>query len=483
MRDIKTYLSVAPAGIENYIGNGYYFLTDFDKALTSAIAFFLVAKCVRLILYLIYGAMLPKFRKALLLNGLALALIAAINIPLMFVTTPWLIITLWTTGILVEILSRYFIALGLQIMHSRQKHRGQTSYVPAASIEHIMERMVLFTILIIGEAILVANYTAGAGTYGLSKEFGRSALGVTLAFLICWLFFDADAARVFVHALRRNWFTSISFTNIHLPLCASLILMASSMHMLVANDEVEQGYLWFFSGSLATTVLCIAGIGMLHHSLDRHRSAMMPHHIRMLWRIIAAVLIACMPLRTHWSSMGFLGVNVAILAWLAAFETIGKVGAVGKRYDEKRANELKAARAALGTSDGGGSGGAGGARSAGAGSEAGYSMLERGEKSSDGHSMSRGATATSMAPLHPQQQQSPFLAPGEQSDSIRDRLFYRMRKLNKDWAVRAPRRASWHEYEDLTGAERGEEDVGIESELGKLEVKEVSSGQRWAYAV
>jgi len=58
-----------------------------------------------------------------------------------------------------------------------------------------------------------------------------------------------------------------------------------------------------------------------------------------------------------------------------------------------------------------------------------------------------------------------------------------MRKLNKDWAVRAPRRASWHEYEDLTGAERGEEDVGIESELGKLEVKEVSSGQRWAYAV
>ena len=56
------------------------------------------------------------------------------------------------------------------------------------------------------------------------------------------------------------------------------------------------------------------------------------------------------------------------------------------------------------------------------------------------------------------------------------------RKLHKDGAVKGPgRRASWHEYDDLTGPERGEEDVGVESELGKLEVKEVSSGERWAY--
>ncbi|KAK0520803.1 hypothetical protein OC842_006986, partial [Tilletia horrida] len=442
--------------------------------------FFLVAKAVRLLLYLVYGAFLPKFRKALWLNGLALALIAAVNIPLIFVTTPGLIIFLWTAGIAVEIFSRYFIALGLQVMHARQKHRGQTSYIPAASIEHIMERMVLFTILIIGEAILVSNYSSTEGTFGLSKEFGRSALAITLAFEICWLFFDADAARVFVHALRRNWFTSISFTTIHLPLCASLILMASALHVLVTQEEVAQGYLWYFSGSLSVTILCIAGIGMLHHSLDRHGSALMPHYVRIFWRLVASVIIACMPLKAHWTTLGFLAVHVAILAWLVAFETIGKVGAVGKRYDEHKAGELKAARAALYASErkreeGAVPAGAGGGA---AGAGTGFSMQPMGEKPGAGAAGAPpGAAAYAVPPG-----ESPFLAPGEHS-SMRDRLFYRMRRLNKDWTVRAPRRASWHEYEDLTGAERGEEDVGIESELGKLQVKEVSSGQRWAYAV
>ncbi|KAK0547787.1 hypothetical protein OC846_004383 [Tilletia horrida] len=467
--------------LSNYIGNGYYFGEHYDSALRCAIAFFLVAKCVRLLLYLIYGALLPKFRKALWLNGLALGLIAAINIPLIFVTTPWLIILLWTAGIAVEIFSRYFIALGLQIMHARQKHKGQTSYIPAASIEHIMERMVLFTILIIGESILVSNYSATPGLFGISHEFGRSALAITLSFLICWLFFDADAARVFVHALRRNWFTSISFTNLHLPLCASLILMASAMHVLVTQETADQGYLWYFSGSLATTVLCIAGIGLLHHSLDLHGSAKFPHHVRIIWRLVAAVIIACMPLRTGWTSLSFLAVNVGILAWLVAFETIGKVGAVGKHYDEKKAAELKAAREALYASE-----------------KAGRAPRESSaglDDSFGGAKGSAGASSFSMGPINNNNKNNRDVeavdstgtmyvaATQQEGATFRDKLFYRMRRLNKDWTVRAPRRADWHEYEDLTGAERGEEDVGIESELGKLQVKEVSSGQRWAYAV
>lgn len=57
-----------------------------------------------------------------------------------------------------------------------------------------------------------------------------------------------------------------------------------------------------------------------------------------------------------------------------------------------------------------------------------------------------------------------------------------MRRINKDGMVKGPdRRASWHEFDDLTGDELGEMDCGIESELGHLRSKEVASGQRWAY--
>ena len=43
------------------------------------------------------------------------------------------------------------------------------------------------------------------------------------------------------------------------------------------------------------------------------------------------------------------------------------------------------------------------------------------------------------------------------------------------------RELSWHPYEGLTLAETGEEDVGMEGELGHLQMKELSAGQRWAY--
>ncbi len=48
--------------------------------------------------------------------------------------------------------------------------------------------------------------------------------------------------------------------------------------------------------------------------------------------------------------------------------------------------------------------------------------------------------------------------------------------------LRLDKRGSWHPFDDLTAGERGEEDVGIESEIGHLEEKDLTYGQRWAYA-
>lgn len=48
--------------------------------------------------------------------------------------------------------------------------------------------------------------------------------------------------------------------------------------------------------------------------------------------------------------------------------------------------------------------------------------------------------------------------------------------------LRLKRNLSWHPYDGLTLGEQGEEDVGMEGELGRLEMKELSEGQRWAFA-
>ena len=89
--------------------------------------------------------------------------------PLVFTTretSPALILWLAAAGLIAELLSRYFIAAAMQISHGRAKHRGQSSFIPALSIEHLMERMMLFVILTTGEILIVSSYTATSDSIG-----------------------------------------------------------------------------------------------------------------------------------------------------------------------------------------------------------------------------------------------------------------------------------------------------------------------------
>lgn len=127
--------------------NGTYFFTEhYFSAIRSAVAFYLVAKLMRLGLFIVYGILLPKFRRALFLAALSLVVISCIWLPLLFVKSPTAIITLVVAGIGVELASRYVLAAAMQILHGRSKHKngGVTSslFIPAISIEHLMERMV-----------------------------------------------------------------------------------------------------------------------------------------------------------------------------------------------------------------------------------------------------------------------------------------------------------------------------------------------------
>ncbi|KAJ1023190.1 hypothetical protein NDA16_003343 [Ustilago loliicola] len=377
----------------------YWFTDGYDRAIHAAVAFFLVAKLWRLGVYVYYGFCLPKFRKALWSNALAMAVIAAIYVPITLVSEPWLIVTLMAAGILVELARPYIVAAAIKLFHGRQKRTGHHMFIPAQSHEHSIERYILFVILIVGESIISTTFVARPGDFGLNAEFGRAALGITISVFIIWIYYDADGSRVYQHALRRNSFTSITFGHIHYPLTASLVLMAASLSSLISNEEIKGGYVWYFGGSLSCVLLCLALIGCMHRNLDVHGSTLVPRWTRIGVRFLASIEFGLLPLKKDWNSLNLMGVVAGSLVLLVFFETIGKIGAVGRVYDAEKTKELYAG------------------------------MDARGEK----------------------------------------RL-----RLNK--------RADWHPFDDLTPGERGEEDVGIESEIGHLEEKDLTHGQRWAYA-
>lgn len=82
--------------------------------------------------------------------------------------------------------------------------------VPALNIEHYVDRLGAFVTIVLGEMVASILYKVNLSS-GLSPEFGRSIVSLIAAFGLNWIYFDSDSCQHFLHALRRHWFTSITF--------------------------------------------------------------------------------------------------------------------------------------------------------------------------------------------------------------------------------------------------------------------------------
>ncbi|WFD29912.1 hypothetical protein MSPP1_000926 [Malassezia sp. CBS 17886] len=424
-----------------YIGSGYWFLDGYLQLFHSAVAFYLVLRLFRTLLYVYYGLMLPKFRVAMWMNAAVHVAVSCIYVPIMFQFSAALIVTLMFVGMGAEILSSSLVVLLLRVYSSTVvRKKGTHLYIPALSQEHAMERTVQFVIVVVGEVIINSTYRASERTFGLSGEFGRAALSVVCAFMLIWMYYDADSCRTFQHASRRNALTSLSFSLLHFPLTASLILGGAALSQLIKVAAESGGYLWYWSGSVSTALACIGALGALHRNLDLHGSTALPRWVRLLLRFVVAAVILFVPLmRDEWDTLSFLGVNAGILAALVIIETLTKIGAVGRRYDANASRLVHRAK---------------------------RTRQAMHDACSKADAVAARRKLADMNALHPRQ-----AAGLERAHE------------NPLEHLRLARSLSWHPYVGLSLAEKGEEDVGMEGELGQLEMKESTAGQRWAFVV
>lgn len=434
--------SVSDRIAEYYIGAGYWFGEDYQRLIRSAVAFYLIWRLFRTLLYVYYGFALPKFRSAMWTNAVVKVVTSVFYFPILALWDPGMIVGLMFAGMAAETLNG-FLALGLLWFQNeiRIRRDKEPLYIPALSQEHAIERIVLFVLVVVGEMIISSTYVATEHTYGASQRFGRSALAIICSFMLIWLYYDADSSRTYQHALRRNALTSLLFNVIHFPLSAALILAGASLSELIKGKEEDGGLLWYFSGSCGTVLLCITLLGLLHRNLDRKNSTLLPRWIRLGARIVVGVLITLLPImRDTWLTHEFLAVCAGMLASLVIFETVSKVGAVGRRFDEKNAALVR--RAKLTT----------------------LSRRNPAEMRAmkEARAQLRAMGVVESPPLPHVEKPTP------EDEPLRP--------------LRLRRTLSWHPYDGLTLGETGEEDVGMEGELGHLEMKELSTGQSWAFA-
>jgi low temperature requirement protein LtrA len=183
---------------------------------------------------------------------------------------------------------------------------------------HFAERHGLIVIIALGESIVAI----GVGAEGLEVDAGvvaASVLGVGVAAALWWLYFDL-VALVAERRLARaepgreqNEVARDSFSYLHFPMVAGIVLVALGLKKTLEHvgDPLE-------------TVPAVALLGgtafyLLAHVAFRWRNV---HRFSVQRVVAAAALVALLPVVLEIPSLATLGVVLAVLSLLIAYETV-----------------------------------------------------------------------------------------------------------------------------------------------------------------
>jgi low temperature requirement protein LtrA len=182
---------------------------------------------------------------------------------------------------------------------------------------HFAERHGLIVIIALGESIVAI----GVGAEGLEVDAGvvaASVLGIAVAAALWWLYFDIVAlvaARRLAHAAagrEQNEVARDSFSYLHFPMVAGIVLVALGMKKTLENVEDPLEVV------PAVALLGGTGLYLLAHVAFRWRNV----HRLSAQRVVAAVVLAAfLPVAVEIPALASLAVVATALAVLIAYET------------------------------------------------------------------------------------------------------------------------------------------------------------------
>ncbi|PVG04111.1 hypothetical protein CPB86DRAFT_778353 [Serendipita vermifera] len=365
-----------------------------DPALVTATVFYLIGRAFRVVFFFMYAVALPKFRKALLIQSMHQIIGFIFYFPLLFVRSTKAIVALAIIGMVWDIFMRYTIFIWRLISPDYRRHtttqvklekapeRSDTidgdediavqnaelgaafdqersakvvsDHVPALNIEHFLERTAAFVVIVLGEMVLSVVYHATDSQIGFKNIYGNAICGLMIAFNFCWLYFDSECSRRFVHALRRHWFTGVSFTALHFPLCSALIIASAAISQMTknGNEQLSMELRWYFGGGLGCAMIVMATIGLLHRGLDPAGTTRLSRvsQVQLGMRMAVGITMVCLPLAKNLNSLDMMGVCAGLTSLLVIEETYGKlqvyqptpISDKGQDTDESATNNIAA---------------------------------------------------------------------------------------------------------------------------------------------
>lgn len=271
-----------------------------DRALLFAVAYMLV-RLLQVVLLLLSDPDDANLRRATLTGLLPSTLLAsALIIGGTFLSTEGQA-ALWALAIIIDYAGPFLF--------------GQDGWkiVPG----HFAERHGLILIIALGESIVAI----GVGAEGLEIGAGEvlaAVGGVAIAGALWWLYFDVVALvaeRRLSHAApgrEQNGIARDSYSYLHLPMVMGIVLAALGLKKTLAHVEDPL--------KLVPAVALMGGLALylLAHVAFRWRNV---HRFSTQRIVVAAVLLALIPVVTEIEALVSVGIAVAVLWALIAYET------------------------------------------------------------------------------------------------------------------------------------------------------------------
>jgi low temperature requirement protein LtrA len=182
---------------------------------------------------------------------------------------------------------------------------------------HFAERHGLIVLIALGESIVAIG--VGAGSNVDAGIVAAAVLGTAAAAALWWLYFDI-VALVAVRRLsnaaegrERNEIARDSFSYLHFPMVGGIVLLALGLKKTLAHVEDPL--------KLVPAVALLGGpaLYLLAHVAFRWRNV---HRFNAQRLLCAVVLLALIPVAVEVPALATLGIVVALLAALIAYEAV-----------------------------------------------------------------------------------------------------------------------------------------------------------------
>jgi low temperature requirement protein LtrA len=219
-------------------------------------------------------------------------------------------VLLWLGSALVPAPWRYVLWIaGVVIDLGTPLSAGQLLAQVPPSFSHVPERIGLFTIIVLGEAILGVIRGLAYLEWTLAAEI-TAILGLAIAFCLWWLYFDSVDGSPLESLKQGKIALGAAWLYAHLPLTAGLAMAGVGLEHLIANGPKtppEAAEQWLFCGAIALVLTALAAIHWMTCTLGSPRI----RRVLTTYRLGSALFVVFLAVAgTNLTSLG-------VVAWVA----------------------------------------------------------------------------------------------------------------------------------------------------------------------